>query len=94
MRIAWETSATGLGPGLVGEWHRFKPFPQVSLCYTLLVSGRRYLPMRISQSGYEKLKALAEAETGGNVSEMARILLAEAIAARDQTVLHPRRRLG
>lgn len=44
--------------------------------------SRRYVPVRISGDGYKTLADLAKQETGGNVSEMIRKLLAEALTAR------------
>lgn len=43
---------------------------------------QRYFPVRITADGYAALKRLADAETDGNVSEMARRLLGEALTAR------------
>jgi hypothetical protein len=44
--------------------------------------ARRALNILISWDGHKTIADLAKAETGGNVSEMARKLLAEAVAAR------------
>lgn len=45
-------------------------------------AARRVLPVRVGPAGYAAVKRLADQHTNGNVSEMARMLLAEAIAAR------------
>ncbi len=41
--------------------------------------------MRVAPAGLAAIRLLADAETEGNVSEMIRILLAEAITARQST---------
>lgn len=45
---------------------------------------REYVPVRLSREGLAKVRELAAAETEGNVSQMVRKLLAEAIAARER----------
>lgn len=44
--------------------------------------GRRYVPFRMAWSGYHVVVDMAATETEGDVSEMIRTLLREAIAAR------------
>lgn len=46
--------------------------------------SRRYVAVRISQEGLARLRELADLETEGNVSQMIRKLLGEALAARDR----------
>lgn len=57
------------------------------------MTARRYFSLRMSQAGYDAVKALADAEMGGNVSEMARLLLSEALQARAtrRNTVKPRR---
>lgn len=43
---------------------------------------RKAYAIRLSDNGVAAIQELADKETGGNLSEMARKLLAEAIAAR------------
>lgn len=57
-------------------------FPQARACYCHGMVARRALNILISWDGHKTIADLAKAETGGNVSEMARKLLAEAVAAR------------
>jgi hypothetical protein len=45
---------------------------------------REYVGVRLSPSGLEAIEKLAAAETEGNLSEMIRKLLGEAVAARAQ----------
>lgn len=45
-------------------------------------SPREYVPVRLSSEGIEHVRRLAEEETEGNVSQMIRKLLGEALAAR------------
>jgi len=48
------------------------------------MSRREYVPVRLSPAGVEAIRALASAETAGNLSEMIRTLLGEALAARQR----------
>lgn len=43
---------------------------------------REYVPVRLSSDGVEEVRRLAEIETEGNVSQMIRKLLSEALAVR------------
>jgi len=45
---------------------------------------RLYVGVRLSPAGLEAIEKLAAAETDGNLSEMIRKLLAEAVAARQR----------
>jgi len=45
---------------------------------------RLYVGVRLSPDGLDVVEKLAEAETGGNLSEMIRKLLSEALAARQR----------
>lgn len=45
---------------------------------------REYVPVRLSAAGLARVRELASAETEGNVSQMIRKLLAEALAARER----------
>ncbi len=45
--------------------------------------SREHTAVRLSPAGLARVKELAEVETEGNVSQMIRKLLAEAITARD-----------
>lgn len=45
---------------------------------------RQYVGVRLSPAGLEAVEKLAETETEGNVSEMIRKLLSEAITARQR----------
>jgi hypothetical protein len=45
---------------------------------------REYTPVRLSPEGLAKVRELAQAETEGNVSQMIRKLLGEALAARER----------
>jgi len=44
---------------------------------------REYVPVRLSADGIKVIRALAEAETEGNISMMIRKLLTEALQHRD-----------
>lgn len=48
------------------------------------VSAREYVPVRLSPEGLAKVRELARKETEGNVSQMIRKLLAEALASRER----------
>lgn len=50
---------------------------------------RKVYAVRLSDSGLEAIRRHARAETGGNMSEMIRTLLAEAIAARHAKARRP-----
>lgn len=52
------------------------------MCYSRGMTARRYVPVRLSEPGYKQIKQWADEQTSGNTSEMVRILLAEAVAAR------------
>jgi hypothetical protein len=45
---------------------------------------REYVGIKLSPAGLETVRAMAEQETGGNVSEMIRRLLVEAVTARQK----------
>ena len=46
---------------------------------------RRPVPLRLSEAEEAPVRRLAEQETGGNLSDMIRRLIAEALAARERT---------
>ena len=48
------------------------------------MTARKPYAVRLTDSGLDRVRGLAEAETEGNVSQMIRKLLAEAIAVRDK----------
>lgn len=52
------------------------------------MTAREYVPVRLSPEGLAKVRELAAAETEGNVSQMVRKLLAEALAQRDRKARH------
>jgi hypothetical protein len=47
-------------------------------------SPREYVSVRLSPSGLTRVRELADRETEGNLSQMIRKLLSEALAARDR----------
>jgi hypothetical protein len=56
------------------------------MCYMVdppAIPRREYVPVRLSVSGLDRIREMAAQETEGNVSQMIRKLLAEAIQHRD-----------
>jgi len=47
-----------------------------------MTSAKRLIALRLSPAGHDVIRDMARRETDGNVSEMVRILLREAVAAR------------
>lgn len=63
-----------------------RPAPICSnVCYVTRPARKRreYVPVRLGVDGLERVRQLADEETEGNVSQMVRKLLAEAIQHRD-----------
>lgn len=58
-----------------------------------MIEQRRHTPLRLDQADYDRAKTLADALTGHTVSDILRILIHEALTAREN-VTHPPARVS